>query len=63
MCLYIGNKNGMEHLIKKFSAMDMDERVIKTFEIDVDQTGPTTKEGFEAIYCQYYEETRLLWNG
>jgi hypothetical protein len=46
---YIGNKNGMKHLIKKFSMYDIDERVINTFKIDVDQTGPTTKEGFKAI--------------
>jgi hypothetical protein len=39
----------MEHLVKKFSMYDVVERVVKTFEVDVDQTGPTTLDRYKAI--------------
>jgi hypothetical protein len=49
MCLCIGNKNKMDHLVKCLSYWDNDVREVMTYTLDVDQTGPTTADGVEAI--------------
>jgi hypothetical protein len=49
MCLCIGNKNSMDHLVKVTSMWCNKIRQVKAFILDVDQTGPTTMDGVEAI--------------
>jgi hypothetical protein len=46
---YIGNKKGMDHLVKYVSAFCVKTRTIKTHLLDIDQTGATTMDGTEAI--------------
>jgi hypothetical protein len=47
--LYIGNKKGMEHLVKYLSAFCMETLTVKTRLLDIDQTGATTQDGVNAI--------------
>jgi hypothetical protein len=43
--LYIGNKKGMDHLVKYLSSFCVKMRTIKMPLLDVDQTGATTMDG------------------
>jgi hypothetical protein len=49
MCLYIGNKNKMDHLVKVLSYLDVATRTVKSYILDVDQTGPSAMDGFKAV--------------
>jgi hypothetical protein len=47
--IYIGNKKGMDHLIKYLSAFCVKKRRVMTYLLDMDQTGPSTDDGVKAI--------------
>jgi hypothetical protein len=49
MCLCIGNKNSMDHLVKVTSVWCNENCQVESYILDVDQTGPTTMDGVEAI--------------
>ncbi|MGL5935022.1 MAG: hypothetical protein ACRCZI_05310 [Cetobacterium sp.] len=47
MC--IGNKCKMDNLVKIVTVFDVDERMVKKYIVDVDQTGPSTEDCAKAI--------------
>jgi hypothetical protein len=60
MGFYTGNKNKMDHFVKVLSAFNEDLREVKSYILDVDQTGPSTMDGVE-LYYTLLKKSRLLW--
>jgi hypothetical protein len=47
--MFSGNRKGMEHFVKYLSAMCLNPRKIKTYLLDMDQTGYSNDDGVKAI--------------